>query len=314
MTMERFSIEAPDGHRIAAYFWPADAPEAREDPAPRGLIQLVHGMAEHAGRYDATASAFAEQGWAVVAHDHRGHGKSCAREADLGHFADAEGWQRVLDDLRQVREEGRARAPDGPLVLLGHSMGSFISLHDQHDTPGTCDALVLSGSDAQGGGLVSAGLALAKLERFRQGPRGKSKLLSFLSFGSFNKGFEGRTEFDWLSRDPEAVDRYIADSRCGFQCTDQLWIDLLEGILGNGRPESLRRLPSDLPIYLLSGDRDPVGKSGVGVRNLERQLKRAGVAHVTRRLWPDARHETLNETNAAEVRTELLAWLAERFP
>lgn len=306
MPLEQFTLETPDDHRTSAYFWPPASPS-------RGLVQIVHGMAEHAARYDVTASALASAGWSVVAHDLRGHGQSCRRDADLGHFADSDGWSLVLDDLRQVRAEGRARAPDGPVVLLGHSMGSFIALSDQCGAPGTCDAMILSGSNEGGGALVSAGLVAARVERLRQGPRGRSKLLAFLSFGSFNKGFEGRTEFDWLSRDPEAVDRYVADPRCGFPCTNQLWIDLLEAIADNGRLERLRRLPEDLPIYLLSGDRDPVSKGGAGVRGLERQLKSARASRVTRRLWPDGHHEMLNETNAEEVRAELMAWLEEQM-
>lgn len=303
MSMEELTLEAPDGHRIAARFRAADA-EAR------GLVQVAHGLAEHCARYARFADALAAAGWAVVTHDHRGHGKSARSARELGHFADEDGWLRVREDLRQVRAAGRERVPEGPLVLFGHSMGSFISLSDQLDAPGSVDRLVLSGSNQGGGALVSAGLAAAKLERLRQGKRGKSKLLAFLSFGSFNKGFEGRTEFDWLSRDEAEVDRYVADPWCGFDATNQLWIDLLEALLDNGRPERLRRIPPELPIYLLAGDRDPVSQGGKGVRALERQLRDAGARDVTRRLYADARHEMLNETNRDEVVADLVAWLA----
>lgn len=302
MSLEEFTLDAPDGHRIATYLWPAEA--------SRGLVQIAHGMAEYGGRYGAVAEALNADGWSVIAHDHRGHGPSC-RGADLGHFADAGGWRRVLEDLRLVRAHGRERAPEGPVTLLGHSMGSFIALSDQIDAGGSVDGLVLSASNQGGGALVHAGLAAAKVERLRQGRRGKSKLLAFLSFGSFNKGFEGRTEFDWLSRDEANVDRYIADPRCGFSCSNQLWVDLLETLIDLGKPERLRRLPGDLPIYLFAGDRDPVSDGGVGVRGLEKLLKGAGVEEVERRLYPEGRHEMFNETNADDVRADLVSWLSQ---
>lgn len=296
-------LEAPDGHRIAAKFRAADG-------TPRGLVQIAHGMAEHCARYARLADALAAAGWAVITHDHRGHGASAPSERDLGHFADEQGWRKVREDLRQVRAAGRERVPDGPLVLLGHSMGSFIALSEQIDAKGSVDRLVLSGSNQGGGALESAGLGAAKLERLRQGKRGKSKLLAFLSFGSFNKGFEGRTEFDWLSRDEAEVDKYVADPWCGFDCTDQLWVDLLEALIDNGRPDRMRRLPAELPVYLLCGERDPVSQGGKGVHGLEKQLRAAGLDDVTRRVYRDARHEMFNETNRDEVVEDLLEWLA----
>ncbi len=302
MSMEDLRLDAPDGHRIAAKF------RAAEGQA-RGLVQILHGMAEHCARYEPVADALAAAGWAVITHDHRGHGASAASPADLGHFGDRDGWQRVLDDVRQVRELGRERTPDGPLVMLGHSMGSFIALNEQCERPGTVDRLVLSGSNRGGGALVSAGLGAAKLERLRQGPRGKSKVLAFLSFGSFNKGFEGRTEFDWLSRDEGNVDRYIADPLCGFDCTNQLWVELLEAIIANGKSARLRRLPRDLRVYLLAGGRDPVSQGGAGVAGLERQLNEAGIREVTRVIYPEGRHEMFNETNRDDVVSELIAWM-----
>ncbi|MCA9610064.1 MAG: alpha/beta hydrolase, partial [Myxococcales bacterium] len=226
-------------------------------------------------------------------------------------FADEDGWRKVRADLQQVRAAGRERAPDGPVVLLGHSMGSFIALSEQIHEGGNVDRLVLSGSNVGGGPLVSAGLVAAKAERLRQGKRGKSKVLAFLSFGSFNKGFEGRTEFDWLSRDEAEVDKYVADPWCGFDCTNQLWVDLLEALADNGRAERLRRIPSDLPVYILSGDRDPVSQGGKGVRALEKQLRAVGIRDLTTQLYRDARHELFNETNRDEVLADLTEWLAK---
>ncbi|MEZ4336344.1 MAG: alpha/beta hydrolase [Sandaracinaceae bacterium] len=302
--MDLGPLTAEDGHRIAAKM-------CMPEGTPRGLVQISHGMAEHQARYGRVADALAAQGWAVVTHDHRGHGASAPIERDLGHFADEDGWRKVRADLQQVRAAGRERAPDGPVVLLGHSMGSFIALSEQIHEGGNVDRLVLSGSNVGGGPLVSAGLVAAKAERLRQGKRGKSKVLAFLSFGSFNKGFEGRTEFDWLSRDEAEVDKYVADPWCGFDCTNQLWVDLLEALADNGRAERLRRIPSDLPVYILSGDRDPVSQGGKGVRALEKQLRAVGIRDLTTQLYRDARHELFNETNRDEVLADLTEWLAK---
>jgi len=303
MPFEDFTLDARDGHTIHAKYRAADGDA-------RGLIQIAHGMAEHCARYERVADRLAGAGWAVVIHDHRGHGPDCP-EPDLGHFADRDGWQKVREDLRQVREAGRERQPEGKLVLLGHSMGSFIAISDQIDARGSVDALVLSGSNVGGGPLVRVAQVPARIERRRQGRRGKSKLLAFLSFGSFNKGFEGRTDFDWLSRDDAEVDAYVADDRCGFDCTNQLWVDLLGALEDNGRPDRLARIRGDLPVYIFGGSRDPVSAGGEGLVALERQLRDAWLTNVRRRIYPDGRHEMLNETNRDEVVEDLLEWLAK---
>jgi len=299
------TLEATDGTSIATYCW---APES-----PRGLVQIVHGLAEHAQRYDWLAERLVEAGWAVVAHDQRGHGRTARSDDELGHYADRGGWRKVVEDVRAVRALGREQAPDGPVVLLGHSGGSFVSLSDQVDAPGTVDALALSGSNRMGGALVKAGVWVARLERIRQGPRGKSAIVDHLSFGSFNDAFEpARTPFDWLSRDPEQVDRYVDDPRCGFQCTNQLWIELLETLIDLGRRPRMARLPADLPVYVFGGDRDPVSSQGRGLDALTGQLRAAGLRDVTTKVYPEGRHESFNEVNRADVVADLLAWL-DRF-
>ena len=144
------------------------------------------------------------------------------------------------------------------------------------------------------------------------GARGKSSLLAFMSFGTFNKPFEpAPTKFEWLSRDREEVDRYVRDPRCGFRCTNQLWIDLLEALIELGAPRRLARLPKDLPVHLVAGTRDPVSDMSKGIEALHAQLRAAGLTRVTKKLYPEARHELLNETNRDEVVRDLLAWLDE---
>ncbi|HJL17702.1 MAG TPA: alpha/beta hydrolase [Sandaracinaceae bacterium LLY-WYZ-13_1] len=302
MNREDHRLETPDGLSLAVYTW---TPER-----PRGLVQIVHGLAEHAQRYDWAARRMADEGWAVVAHDQRGHGQTARSDEELGHYADEGGWAKVIEDVRRVRAFARERVPDGPIVLLGHSGGSFVSLSEQVEAPGTVDALVLSGSNRMGGALVRAGRWVARLEKLRQGPRGKSALVAHLSFGSFNRDFEPvRTEFDWLSRDAEQVDRYAADPRCGFRCSNQLWIDLLSTLIDLGRSSRLARLPDELPIYLVAGDRDPVSSGGVGVRFLSEQLEGAGVRNLTTEIYSGARHEVFNEDNRDVVVAEMIRWM-----
>jgi alpha-beta hydrolase superfamily lysophospholipase len=302
--LEELTLKGEDRHEIAAYRW-------RPEGKARGIVQISHGMAEHGARYERLAGALSAAGWAVYAHDHRGHGKSARSDDDVGHFADRDGWRLVLSDLRAVRAYAREQEkPHLPLVLLGHSMGSFIATSDTIDVPGAIDALVLSGGTAGGGALVRLGTVAARAERLRQGRRGKSPLLFALSFGSFNKPFEpARTEFDWLSRDPVEVDLYVKDPRCGFRCTNQLWIDLADTLIELGKRERLARIPKDLPIRLIAGARDPVCDMGKGVEAQHAQLESAGLTRVTKKLYADARHELFHEVNRDEVTEDLVAWL-----
>ncbi|MGF1469356.1 MAG: alpha/beta fold hydrolase [Sandaracinaceae bacterium] len=302
MGLAPYELAASDGPTLAAYRWLPDGP-------PRGAVQIVHGMAEHAQRYDRLARALTEAGWAVASHDHRGHGHTAMRDEDLGFFAERGGWARVLDDVRTVRGWLRAEAPEGPLALLGHSMGSFIAISSMLEEDPGVERVALTGSGQLGGALATAALWVARLERVRQGPRGRSALIEKLTFGSYNDRFApARTAFDWLSRDEAEVDRYVDDPRCGFRCTNQLWIDLLEALRDLGRPAVLRGLPASVPFGLFSGALDPVGDASKGIRRLAAQLRQAGVKEVEVKLYPEARHEVLNETNRDEVTRDLLAW------
>lgn len=300
---QELSLSASDGKRLALYRW---APEAEA----RGVVQIAHGMAEHGARYARLGQALAAQGYLVYASDHRGHGKTAASDDELGLFADADGWSRVIEDVHEINRHLASEHPELPRCLLGHSMGSFISAAYLQTHPGTVEAAVLSGTGNAGTLLHEAGRLIAKLERLRQGPRGRSALIAFMSFGAFNNEFKpARTEFDWLSRDPAEVDAYVADPRCGFDCTNSLWVDFLGGLVDIGRPERLARIPKQLPIYVFSGARDPVGEQGKGVEALVAKLRGAGLERVSLRLYADGRHEMINETNRDEVTADLIAWL-----
>lgn len=291
-------LDAPDGHKIQTYVWPTEGAKA--------WVHINHGMSEHATRYDRLAQALNQEGYSVVAHNHRGHGTSPTTQ--LGHYADQDGWKKLLSDIDVVRDA--SCAPDLPYYLMGHSMGSFIIQAYMVNTQRKVDALILSGSNYQAPLLTKAGLAVAKFERWRLDALQPSKLLQFLSFGSFNQAFKpNRTEFDWLSKDHAEVDKYINDPLCGFDCSTQLWADMLSGLIGLFNATSFSNIQSDLPIYIFGGDQDPVGEKGKGLPKLAAAYNQAGQNKVSMKLYAGGRHEMLNESNKDEVMTDLINWI-----
>ena len=302
MKSETFTIDRPDGHAVFVRLWRPDAPA-------KAAVQIVHGLAEHSARYARLAEALTDAGYAAYAHDHRGHGPNCA-PADLGHFADRDGWRLLLDDAQAVAERIGADQPGAPRVFLGHSMGSFLGQTYIAEHGGELAAAVLSGTSGPPPAMLKAGRLVVAFERWRLGPRGKSKLVQALLFGEQNKPFRpARTSFDWLSRDQAEVDKYVADPLCGFALSNQLAADLVGALADLGSPALAARIPKSLPIYVFSGARDPVGAT------LQRLLDayRAAGLDVTAKIYPDARHETLNETNRDEVTRDLVAWLDARL-
>jgi alpha-beta hydrolase superfamily lysophospholipase len=306
--MLTFLFEADDGRKLFVYRWlPEDG--ARR----RGVLHIVHGMAEHAGRYARAAEALTAAGWAVYAHDHRGHGKTARWESELGYFDG--GFRRTVRDLVELVALGKREQPGLPLVLFGHSMGSYMVQAFLAEHGDSVHAAVLSGTSGKPSVLASAGRGIALLERLRLGERGRSEILRQMSFGGFNKRFKpNRTASDWLSRDEAEVDKYIADPRCGFPCTASLWVEVLGAIAEFSRPEQQARIPKGLPIYVFAGTRDPVGEDAKSVEQLLGAYRAAGLTRVKHRLYEGGRHEMLNETNRDEVTRDLLAWLEAEVP
>ncbi|MBF0698030.1 alpha/beta fold hydrolase [Actinomyces bowdenii] len=318
-------MTAADGARLAIHSWLPDgvAPLHLEDPGPetespipspaqpRAVIQVVHGMAEHAARYGRFAAAAVEAGYAVVADDHRGHGESIARPGDRSHLAQRDGWELVVADLSMLLDRIQAAYPGAPVILMGHSWGSLLARDLAARRGEELAGLIVLGTGAGAGTLTAAGMALASAESRMRGRSRPSRLLHALAFGPYRRHFApNRTEVDWLSRDPAEVDRYVADPLCGFVTTSGFFLDLLAGMAAVSASEHARAMPPGLPMLLASGDHDPVGGMGAGVRRVATMYRHAGVREVALTLYPGARHELLNETNRGQVTADLLAWIA----
>lgn len=300
-----FTLATADGTDLFVYHW---LPAGQS----RAVVQIAHGLAEHAGRYARLAEALTGAGYAVYANDHRGHGRTAKSADELGWFAEDDGWQKCVDDLWQVNRHIAATHPSLPIVVLGHSMGSTLAEQLMGDHGDALAGVVLSGANGKPTALAKVGGVITRAERVRLGPRGRSKLVQSLTFDAFNKKFApARTVFDWLSRDAAEVDKYVADPLCGFPATVQLWIDLLEGWNAVSQPAHRERVPKALPLYVIAGGRDPVSGNTRQLGPWLAEYKAAGVANLTHRFYPDARHELFNETNRDEVTRELIEWLGK---
>jgi alpha-beta hydrolase superfamily lysophospholipase len=297
------TLAAPDGAPLFVYRWLPDGPA-------KAVVQVVHGLAEHAARYRRLAAALTAAGYAVYAGDLRGHGRTARSADELGLFALAEGWRKTLDDIWQINRRAAADRPGLPLVLLGHSMGSFLTQYVMSEHGEALAAVVLSGSNGKPPAIAGVGRLVARLERLRIGPRGHSALLFGLGLAPLNKPFApARTPFDWLSRDPAEVDAYVADPLCGFNPRVQLWIDLTDALADMATPQRIARIPKHLPIYVVAGTRDPVSANTKGLERLLAAYRAAGLDRVAHRFYADGRHELFNETNREEVTRDLIRWL-----
>ncbi|AMM19293.1 alpha/beta hydrolase [Frondihabitans sp. PAMC 28766] len=288
-TVASFSSSV-DSLGIATYSWPTTV-----EP-PRGVIQIAHGIAEYALRYGRLAEALTSAGWVVYANDHRGHGESTSPAVALGSFGEA-GWPALVQDVVTFSEQIRGSHPDLPLVLLGHSMGSFASQEVILDHSDLYAAVVLSGTTALD--LLAQGLA----ESAGDGP---------VELTAFNAAFENRTGYEWLTRDEAEVDLYVADPRSGFDLADDTIPQLFASAARLGDPNALKGIDSTTPILVVSGQDDPLSGNGQLVETLADRYRDAGVTDVTLKVYPGARHEIFNEINRDEITQFVIDWLAER--
>ena len=302
ITLEKIPFTSVAGQPLTLYLWQTDAP-------CRGVIQLVHGMAEHIARYDRLARALCAAGYTVAGHSHLGQGED-AREDELGFFGRKDGWDHLVEDVHAAHEMLLKRFPDQRFAILGHSMGSFVTREYLLRYGGDLTAAVICGTGWFPGPLCSVARAAAALCGVFGGWQKPAPLVDRLMSKDNNKAFApARTPFDWLSRDTAEVDKYMADPRRGFLFTARGYYDIFTGLKSLSRLHRLAALPGNLPVLFISGDADPIGTQGKGVNTVAQQFRDAGVRDVTVRLYPGARHELFNETNRDEITAELIDWL-----
>lgn len=284
------------------------------DGKPRAVVQIAHGIAEHIDRYRPFMEFLADNGFVAAGNDHLGHGKSIRVPEEQGFFAEKDGWWRVVDDMDKLHDIMSNEYPELPYVLFGHSMGSFLTRTYLIKHPDKYDGVILSGTGHQSPALVLGGNAAASVMAKLNGAMGDGTKLDSLAFGSYLSKIENpRTKFDWLSRDAEQVDMYIADPLCGFVGKIGLYRDMMQGIKFITDKKNIAQMNKEKPVYFMSGDGDPVGDYGKGVERAYKAFCDAGLHDVFMRLYPGGRHEMLNETNKEQVYQDILNWLNEKI-
>ncbi|MDT2659728.1 alpha/beta fold hydrolase [Enterococcus hulanensis] len=302
MMVEKFELLSVDQKTpLQAYQWSCENPWA--------VLQVTHGMAEHLMRYEPLANYLNERKIAVIGHDHLGHGASVS-ENPKGYFHDETLKHGLVQDLYQVTKWGKARYPNLPYFVLGHSMGSFVLRNYLYDYGEAIDGAILMGTGQQPVWLTRFGQKSAKLLGKLQGEKHHSKLIDQLAFGNMNRKIpKKRTDKDWLTTLSKEVDAYLADPNCGFLFTLSGYHELFSLIIRTQEPELLQKVPKKLPLLFLSGQEDPVGEYGKGVMKAAQSYRAAGVEQVTVQLYEKARHELLNESQKFTVFHDICIWM-----
>ncbi len=305
---ENISFKSSNGvDTVAGYFY--TMPQVQ----PKAILQISHGMCEYIGRYEEFAAFMARNGFVVCGNDHLGHGQTSGKEGTDGFFGETDGRYDVLRDLKTMNQLARQKYPGLPLVLLGHSMGSFFARWFAAEYPQDLDALILSGTGGPNP-LVGFGIQVSSLAAKWKGPKYVSGLVNRLAFGAYLKKVEKpRTPYDWISRDTAIVDRYAADPKCTFVFTVSAFHELFCTLRQVSSLQWAQKIRQDLPVWLFSGDMDPVGDYGEGVKKVAGLLRQAGVKDVRVTLYPGGRHEMLNETGRQQVYEDVLAWAEQHL-
>ncbi len=328
---KRFTFRSKDGHTdlFAVKYIP-------EDVTPRGVLQITHGMVEHIGRYDEFATFMMEQGFVVVGHDHLGHGRSVLRKRpknvpgpktaqgapkkpvhpDLGYFYEYAPSDILVEDMHTLRIITQEEFPTLPYFMLGHSMGSYllrkyIALHGEN-----LAGAILSGTGHVDPGTAEMALKLISAMEKIHGSRYRSSLIQKLTFGKSYRGFDmdgSHPEKSWLTKDQRIVRNYYRDPFCTYMFTLNGYKGLMETVLFDCQQAAFEKVPKTLPVFIISGDQDPVGDLGLGVRTVDSMFRKAHVHDVTMKLYVDDRHEILNETDREDVYKDILEWAEKRI-
>ncbi|WP_187972106.1 alpha/beta fold hydrolase [Aquibium microcysteis] len=282
-------------------------PEGR----PRAVVQINHGLAEHAARYGRFADALAVHGIACVAHDHRGHGRTTAPDAPARSFSTrGDGAAKVVADVLAVHDHLAERWPGVPVILFGHSMGGLIALNALFSASHRVAGAAIWNANFSAGLLGRIGQGLLAWERFRLGSDVPSRIVPKLTFQTWAKQVpQARTPFDWLSRDPAEVDAYVADPLCGWDASVSMWQDVFRMIFFGADDGNLARIRPDLPVSIVGGEKDPATDGGKATEQLAARMRRLGFSNLTSRVYADTRHESLNEVNRDAVTADFVAWV-----
>ena len=280
----------------------------------KGVIQISHGIGEHAGRYQRIAELFQEQGYLVYANDHRIHGRSAKSVEMMGIYEGEDYFEDATEDMRELTLIIKNQNPDKKIILFGHSMGSLLSREYVTRYGEDLEALILSGTASYMKGLGTLGLFSANMIQVFKGRNKRNKFLKSISFSEFNKNFKpNRTAFDWISTDENQVDLFESDPFRTKDFSLSIFQDIIKGSKKINTKDTFLNTPKNLSIYVFSGDKDPVGEMGNGVKKIMKQYVKVGIKDITLKLYEGGRHEMLNETNKEQVESDVIAWLNSRI-
>ena len=280
------------------------------DTSPRGVLQINHGLAEHSARYARFAEFLGAHGFHSYAHDHRGHGFTKAPDAPLGRFSEQDGAGKVIADTHAVHGHIAARHPGLPVIVFGHSMGgliaaNYVRCHPEH----VCGAAIWN-ANFSAGMLGRLARAILAWEAFRMGSDVPSRVLPRLTFQAWGESIAApRTTTDWLSHDAAEVDAYIDDPLCGWAPSISMWRDVFDLIFAGADIRKYQTVPRDIPINLVGGAEDPATDGGKAVARFAQNLRQAGFSTLVSRIYPETRHESLNELNRNITMQDLVNWL-----
>lgn len=305
LTKKRLDFLSADGKNTVAAYWYHD-----EQVKPKAVLQISHGMCEYIARYDDFAEYLCWQGYAVFGNDHLGHGATSDGENGIdGYFGEKDGREYVLADLRTMNNIAHEKYPDLPVILFGHSMGSFYARAYAARWGESISGLVICGTGGPNP-LAAVGLTLTTLIGKLKGQTYRSKLVNQMAFGAYLKQVpNAKTPYDWISRDEEIVGVYAADAKCTFVFTVSAFHELMAVLKSVSSLDWAKSLPRNLPVLVVAGDADPVGDYGKGVQTVHAWLKEAGIQNLSLKLYPGMRHEILNEIGRKEVYADIKDWL-----